>query len=198
MVMTARDGDQMDATDDDSAAAPILVTGFGAFPGVPDNPSERFARSVHGQIVAGRAIVGRVLPVEWRRAWPALLEAVDTHRPIALLMYGVARHRTQVEVERVARNRTAARVDAVGELPPAEHVLPDAPDALLTTLPWRALTGPHVGTSDNAGDYLCNYVMFRSVHALCNHVPHCGFVHMPEHETPGAHAVLTRLSRLLR
>lgn len=198
MSVMSREGDQNDAPGTAVAARPILVTGFGPFPGVADNPSGRFARSVHGETVGGRPVLGRVLPVEWRRAWPILLEAVEAYRPLALLMYGVATQRDRVEVERIARNRAGPRVDAAGELPRAACIVAEGPAEVATTLPWADLLGPHVGTSDDAGDYLCNYVMYRSVHALCDRVPYCGFIHLPDRETPGARAVLTRLGRLLR
>ncbi len=198
MSVTSPGGEHTDAPGRAVAAGPILVTGFGPFPGVADNPSGRFARSVDGERVAGRPVIGRVLPVEWGSAWPALVEAVEAHAPVALLMYGVAVNRQQVEVERIARNRAGPRADAAGALPASPQIVVDGPETLPTTLPWSDLIGPHVGTSDDAGDYLCNYVMFMSVHALCNRVPYCGFIHLPDRETPGARAVLTRLGRLLR
>lgn len=189
---------QNDASTAATAARPVLVTGFGPFPGVADNPSGRFARAVDGTWIDGVPVIGRVLPVDWRAAWPLLLDAVETHRPAALLMYGVATSRVRVEVERVARNVAAPKPDAVGGLPIDGCIEPDGPPTLDTTLPWQALVGPDVGVSDDAGDYLCNYVMFRSVYSLCNRVPHCGFVHLPARPTPGAYAVLNRMVQHLR
>jgi len=179
-------------------AATVLVTGFGPFPGVEDNPSGRFARGVDGMVIDGVSVVGRVVPVEWRRAWPAIAAAVEAHAPVALLMYGVATRRTRVEVERIARNVIGRQLDAAGEVPSGRQIVPDAPSELPTTLPWASLLGPDVGTSLDAGDYLCNYVMYRSVHQLCDRLRYCGFVHLPAHETPGALAVLTRLVAALR
>lgn len=184
-----------DAPQPSADAATILVTGFGPFPGVPDNPSGRFARTVDGVRLGAVRIVGRVIPVEWHRAWPVIRAAVDAIRPTALLMYGVAVQREQVEVERLARNIAGLRLDAAGSLPGDARLVPDGPDVLPTTLPWRALVGEGVGVSDDAGDYLCNAVMFRAVHALRGRVPYCGFVHIPPHETAGTRAVLTRLAR---
>lgn len=191
-------GDQTDAATPPSAAGPVLVTGFGHFPGVDDNPSGRFARAVDGTTIDGVAVIGRVVPVEWRRAWPAIVEAVEAHRPAALLMYGVAVNRSQVEIERFAHNLTGASADAVGALPDSPRIVRDAPDRLDTTLPWEALLGPQVGLSEDAGDYLCNYVMYMSVYTLCNRVPFCGFVHVPAHDSPGAYAVLRRMVGQLR
>lgn len=197
MKRSTLSGPLSDAPVEPQAARPVLVTGFGPFPGVHDNPTARFARAVDGTRVHGVPIVGRVVPVEWRRAWPIIREAVEVHRPVALLMYGVAVQRSRVEVERYAHNVAGERLDAIGELPGLSRVVADAPDRLDTTLPWQALVGPHVGTSEHAGDYLCNYVMYMSVHALCNLVPFCGFVHVPAHDTPGTRAVLARLVRQL-
>lgn len=190
-------GGQTDASRAAGDAAPVLVTGFGPFPGVADNPSGRFAREIDGAVIDGVPIVGRVVPVEWRRAWPTIREAVEQVKPMALLMYGVATQRARVEIERVARNVSGPRLDAIGELPADPWVIADAPSTLATRLPWSALTGPRVGLSDDAGDYLCNAVMYASVHRLGDRVRCCGFVHLPAHETEGTYAVLARLVRHL-
>lgn len=178
-------------------AGGLLVTGFGPFPGVADNPSGRFAASVDGARVDGVAVAGRVIPVEWGRAWPAVRAAVEALRPAALLMYGVAVQRQRVEVERLARNVAGRRPDAVGALPPHARLVPDGPAALPTTLPWRDLVGPAVGVSDDAGDYLCNAVTFHAMHALGERLRFCGFVHIPPSPTPGVRAVLVRLAGVM-
>lgn len=178
----------------DRRAPVVLVTGFGPFPGVADNPSARFAAAVDGREIGGARIVGRVIPVDWSAAWPAIEAAVAETRPDALLMYGVAVQRHRVEVERVARNVAGPRLDARGALPADEAIAPGGPSTLPCRLPWAALLGPEVGASDDAGDYLCNFVLYQAVHRLGDAVRYCGFVHLPAGDDPGALAVLTRLA----
>ncbi len=155
----------------------LLVTGFGPFPGVEDNPTARLARALDGASLAGRRVAGRVLPTAWADAWPTLAAAVAEVEPRALIMLGVATKRARIEVERVAHNRCAAREDHAGCGPAADQVIAGGPATLPTRLPWADLVDGAVGTSDDAGDYLCNLVFYRALHDLA--LPLVGFVHVP-------------------
>ncbi|MEZ4428804.1 MAG: hypothetical protein R3A51_14075 [Nannocystaceae bacterium] len=173
----------------------LLVTGFGPFPGVDDNPSGALARSLDGRTLGGVTIAGVWVPTSWRAAWPTIVAAVARCRPRALVMLGVASTRAAVAVERVAVNEAAARRDVDGALPEAATILADAPARLTTTLPWSTLVGDGVVASDDAGRYLCNYVFFRALAEL--EVPVRGFVHMPTDGAAQARALLERLARAL-
>lgn len=154
----------------------ILVTGFGPFGRVIDNPSARAALEVHGRRVAGETVIGRVLPVSYARASAEVSEVVAASGPVRLVVgLGVATNRGDVEVERTGR-RTCdpARpdVDGVGvddlggpELVPATIDV----EALARALKARI--------SDDAGGYVCNAWLFRVAQALPD-VP-VGFVHIP-------------------
>ncbi len=155
----------------------VLVTGFGPFPGVDENPTAWLARGLDGATLAGRRVAGRALPTAWAEAWPTLRAAVAAVEPRALIMLGVATGRARIEVERVARNRCAARVDHAGCGPDGDAVVLGGPATLPTRLPWRDLVGADVGVSDDAGDYLCNLVFYRALHDLA--LPLVGFVHVP-------------------
>jgi len=149
----------------------VVVTGFGPFPGVPDNASGALARVVDGARFGGWQVVGRVLDTSWQRAWPTLLATVEATRPQALVMFGVAA-RSQVELECVARNLVDDRPDCDGRMPPAAH-LADGPAELATTLPREGAE-----LSQSAGAYLCNALFYQAQLHL-GHVPHRGFVHIP-------------------
>ena len=158
--------------------AHLLITGFGPFPGVADNPTARAALTLDGATLSGLRVAGRVLPTSWARAWPTLHAAVAALRPHAVLMLGVAARRSLIEVELVARNHAAARADVDGDLGPGGEVLPGAPATLRTRLPWEALLGEGVAASEDAGDYLCNALFYRALHDL--RPSFVGFVHVPD------------------
>ena len=69
----------------------VLITGFGPFPGVADNPSARLARALDGRVVGGVRFVGEVLPVSYRRAPAQTLRLAAAHKADAILGTGVAR-----------------------------------------------------------------------------------------------------------
>lgn len=181
------------------ADAPLLlITGFGPFPGISDNPSGHFAAAVDGLVIEGVRIVGRVIPVRWRDAWAHIEAHLAAHAPDALLMLGVAAERTRVEVELVGRNINRSAVDAAGELPAAAEVVPGGPADLPTRLPWRALTSAEVGTSSDAGAYLCNHVLYRALAVDPARLPCCGFVHLPAAPTEATGRLVAALARRLR
>jgi pyroglutamyl-peptidase len=168
----------------------LLITGFGPFPGVDDNPSGRLARTLDGTTFAGVRLSGRILDTHWLLAWPQLQTAVAALQPSALIMLGVA-SRDRVEVERIAYNQAAPRVDCAGALPADAVLVPDGPATLSTRLPWDRLDA---ATSDDAGRYLCNAIFYRALHGLT--LP-CGFVHMPPEGGETARALIQRYARLL-
>lgn len=163
----------------------ILVTGFGPFEGIEENPSGALAAEL------GRAadVEAEVLPVEWGR----IDDFVSTTLAVrwrAVLMLGVAADRDSVSLERVAVNLSEpARKDVTGALAPSRRLVEGAPDAYFSTLPIHALetalvrAGFPVTRSPSAGTFLCNALFYRARHALAERGTPCGFVHVPP--TPG-------------
>lgn len=176
----------------------ILLTGFGPFPGMAQNVSERFVSKL-AHLAARRfsahRVVARVLPTEWERA-PQRLEALyERERPKLVLHFGVSSEARSYVLEGVARNACKAAEDAAGSLPPANVVVEGGSETLDAKLPvddivdrLLAIRVPIV-TSDNAGGYLCNALLYRSL-LLANQLrepPVVGFFHIP-HVIPAAQA----------
>ncbi|MGK0359162.1 MAG: pyroglutamyl-peptidase [Bradymonadia bacterium] len=167
----------------------LLVTGFGAFPGVPENPSGAVARLLDGTVRGDVRIVGREIETSWARAWPALAEAARVEAPDALVMLGVSA-RAVLQIELTARNLCNARVDCDGCEPDAAALVADGPAMLPTTLPWQALDA---ATSDDAGGYLCNAVFYLAQHHL-HTIPLRGFVHLPKAGADDAQQLILQLA----
>jgi pyroglutamyl-peptidase len=158
--------------------APLLVTGFGPFPGMPDNPSQAIVHRVAARGLPG--VSARVLPTEWAVCdWLA-----EAARPATtVLMFGVAGRAERIRYERVSRPRAVARHDAAGRLPDRAP-----PRSRRTTVDVAALVrqarrnGFPVALSDDAGAYICN----ASYGAALSAVPHGLFVHVPQARPSGA------------
>lgn len=161
------------------ASRTLLVSGFTAFGPHEDNPAARIAAAVDGLRLPGVVVAGVTLPVVWRDAFPTLQRAVEACAPAALLMLGVA-DRPDVCFEVLARNVQGARVDASGALPEGAVVDAAGPGLLPGRLPWSRLSAAPlpVRYSNDAGDYLCNHLLYRAMASL-PHVPVRGFVHIP-------------------
>ena len=181
----------------------ILLTGFGAFPGVDSNAT---AELIPDLAEAARArfpeheVIGEVLPVEWNRAPQALKHLVGRATVLAL-HFGVSPEVTGFQIELVGRNVRGPRQDAMGELPTCEAVVATGPAILASTLPAERIVarltrgGFPCCTSNNAGNYLCNALMYHSLTAART-LPApflSGFIHVPA-GLPGKHCPTGRAS----
>jgi len=171
----------------------VLLTGFGPFPGVPDNPSGRLAETLAGTWSFGSDLHWQVLPTEWDTV-AALASALhDTLQPHVMIHFGLSERSKTFRIERSAHNRTAPRPDAKGALPSAAVVLSQSPDRLDTRLPAAELAahlrgrGLAATTSRSAGSYLCNFLYYLSLDwgARQESAPLALFVHIPHASAQG-------------
>lgn len=168
----------------------LLVTGFGPFLDVVDNPSGALARAVDDAALSGLCdrvfplldagpvrIVGRTLRVSYADAPAEAVRLAWELGAIAVVGCGVAVSRPRVSVERVGRRRCGPGADVDGNVLAA--LAPDgAPDEVPATLCVDALAAALDGeVSDDAGGYVCNAWLYRVARALPG-VP-VGFVHVP-------------------
>ena len=162
----------------------LLITGFGPFPGVPDNPSGRLARrlaaSPHLRRLLGQAPDCLVLDTRYGALDTGLAPAL-AKRPHAVLMIGVAARRSRVCVETRAINRVSRLFpDAGGAVGrtlafepggPAQRRSPAATPILVALR--RA--GLDAAASRDAGRYLCNAAYYLVLEQGCPAV----FLHIP-------------------
>ncbi len=150
----------------------ILVTGFGRFLDVVENPSGAIARAADGFSFGGVgsdeagsdgsrrdgsgrdavrvSVRGVELPVAWREAKRQMIELVERLHPDGVLMFGVCRD-PFFRVEVLAKNAGGHKPDAVGEVVTDAARDPllrldgdEAAVALRTTLPVAEMMA-HVG-----------------------------------------------------
>jgi pyroglutamyl-peptidase len=169
--------------------ATVLITGFGSFPGAPVNPTaalaERLARTFRRR---GVRCVPHVFSTAYHAVDRDLPALIRQHRPVAILMFGLAARRRHLSVELCARNRVSPWFpDAAGFVPQRATIAPGA----LAHVPGRApfaklltaarATGIKTKPSRDAGGYVCNYVYWRALESAGK--PGCPrvmvFVHVP-------------------
>jgi pyroglutamyl-peptidase len=172
----------------------VLVTGFGPFPGVEDNPTARLVQQLDGVVLSGEPavrVIGRVLPVSYRRGPQEAIALAREHEVALVLGFGVARGRPQVCVERLGVRVEQGSPDVDGETMTGMDGPEVVPATLDTPLLIEAL---QASPSDDAGRYVCNAWLYEVSRALT--VP-VGFVHVPE-EGLAPERVLQALARLVR
>ncbi|MBK1624749.1 pyroglutamyl-peptidase I [Afifella marina] len=179
------------ASGGDKADRPrLLVTGFGPFPGVATNPSawlvERLADKAGGPRLDADLRTA-ILATDWQEGPNTLDLLWQTHHPDVVVHFGVAAGARGFRLERVARNARLARPDVRGALPPSAELEEAGPPSWRGSLPLRrihaALSGAGIPAdfSDDAGDYLCNAIFYRSGRyaAEAGRLVMAGFIHLP-------------------
>lgn len=167
----------------------LLLTGFGPFPGVPINATMRLVPEL-AEAVAQHFPDVRcstlLLATEWSTAPARVAEAIEGMPPDVLLHFGVSSRARGFEIETRARNACQASPDAAGTLPAAAVLMDAGQDFLPASLPVRHILarlrarGLPAFASRDAGAYLCNAVLYRS---LAQHretgSARVGFIHIP-------------------
>lgn len=150
----------------------VLITGFGPFPGVAENPSAALARAVDGRVVDGVRFVGEVLPVSYRRAPDQTVALRDAHKADVVLGTGVCRDEV-ARLETVAHHVLESRVDIEGQT----LTLLAGPAQVPATFAGADLADRlGVARSDDAGRYVCNAWLYQVAQRAG--VP-VGFLHIP-------------------
>ena len=150
----------------------ILLTGFGPFPGMPENISGALVTAL--AVEAARAfpqfdVRFEILATEWAQAPARVIELIAELSPVLSLHFGVAKSATDIRFESCAANQCHAAEDAAGLQPLSNILVSDGDDVHAATIPVSAVyqklaaNGFPVSISDDAGGYLCNAVLYHSV-----------------------------------
>ena len=168
----------------------VLLTGFGAFPGVPCNATmllvprlQKLAR----QHFPGVVFVSEVLPTEWHVAPARVDTLLSIYRPDVVLHFGVSSRARGFEIETRAVNVCAIAPDAAGAYPDGDVIDHDGAAHIGALWPvgdiLRRLRrrGIRAYASRDAGTYLCNRTLHHTlgVEALHPDLTRVGFVHVP-------------------
>ncbi len=169
----------------------ILLTGFAPFGGSENNPSRQIAEHLHGETVGGARVIGLTLPVVMGEDADLLTAAIADHKPVLVLMLGLATGATCIDVERFAVN---LRYTDLGD--PAKPLEPNLPQsvviadgraALFSTVDAERVAaaistaGVPARAHGYAGAYACNHVFYQALHYAFQWEMRyrAGFLHLP-------------------
>ncbi|MGM0922431.1 MAG: pyroglutamyl-peptidase I [Bacillota bacterium] len=165
----------------------VLLTGFEPFLHYTINPTAEIVKHLHGQSIGQFEVCGKVLPVQFSKTWEQCYVHIEEEKPDAVLMLGLAAGRYKITPERVAINCADGEKDNEGIIKQDEWIQSDGPDAYFSTLPIRTFVnvmqekGLPAEISNTAGTYLCNYIMYQTLHYFKKadrDIP-AGFIHLP-------------------
>jgi pyroglutamyl-peptidase len=164
----------------------VLVTGFGPFPGVPDNATGPVVAALAGSAaMPGIELVTEIIPVLWTFARGVARDAAARAKPHAILHFGVSKRLKGFEIETRAFNLSGPKEDCAGSVWPRRPLDISGERMLEATLPpailVRALRreGLPAQISKDPGRYLCNALFYWTLADAREGGPLVSFIHMP-------------------
>ena len=173
---------------------PIIITGFGAFGGLPDNPSSTLVNT----IISNTTIEGYMNEGpnnKFQIVQHAILDtSVEGAKELQKLQklpasfhlhLGVHGGAKQIHVESQAFNNDDFRIPDNKGIQLKNHTIaPECPEIYQTSIDVCKLVeslGEGYCVSNDPGRFLCNHVFFQSLRwcATCDGTKHCLFVHVP-------------------
>jgi len=176
----------MTGSDSGGPGGDIVVTGFGRFPGVTDNPSHALIDALREtpDLLPGDAAC-RLIEVSYAAVPPAL-DAILADPPAALVMTGFSRRATGLRLEtRAHDHRSPEHEDAFGLRPQAGEAIRHYMEQVRADLPAISGTVARSGIdcvlSDDAGAYVCNQTYHTALSRIAaRDLPTLAvFVHIP-------------------
>lgn len=165
----------------------ILITGFDPFGGETVNPAYEAVKLLPDTI-AGAEIIKLEVPTRFHRAGAVLEDAMQRHKPDAVICVGQAGGRAAITPEKVAINLMDGRIpDNAGYQPVDVPIWEDGETAYFTSLPVKAMVqrmrdaGIPAAVSYTAGTYVCNYLLYTLLYLIDKKYPNVrgGFIHVP-------------------
>ena len=138
--------------------------------------------------VAGAEIIKLEVPTRFHRAGAVLEDAMQRHKPDAVICVGQAGGRAAITPEKVAINLMDGRIpDNAGYQPVDMPIREDGETAYFTSLPVKAMVqrmrdaGIPAAVSYTAGTYVCNYLLYTLLYLIDKKCPNVrgGFIHVP-------------------
>lgn len=162
----------------------LLVTGFGAFRDIGENPSAWLAERMGGTVLeVGYSDVD------------AFLDGLDSESFDAWLMIGVHAGAERMHLETVAKNSCGPGEDVHGVIAGPGRIDPAQPPQLAGTMFDGSFESDSAVLTVDAGGYLCNYLFFRGLSRFPE--KRIGFLHVPRPEVMNLKAQLAEAHRIV-
>lgn len=178
---------------------PILVTGFEPFGGHTTNISGDVALALDGLTVRNHVIESMVLSVD-ETGSIAVANRTSEQKFAAIIHLGLAENAESPQIEMRAKDILDFRIPDNYGRQIRDSTITGTGDLYSTIKPndWdidRMIDSPIL--SNDAGEFLCNETLYRTLYALKNDTP-CFFLHLPLEQNDANGLVLQCIDRMLR
>ncbi len=162
----------------------LLITGFGSFRDIDENPSGWLAEQLGGQ----------VLEVSYS-AVDEFIAGLDGDSFDSWLMIGVHGGAERIHLETVAKNSCGPGADVRGVVAGPGVIDASLPPQVSGTLFDDSFESENAVLTVDAGGYLCNYLFFQGLAWFGE--KRIGFIHVPRVEVMGLEDQLVELRRIM-
>lgn len=176
----------------------VLISGFEPFGGREVNPTALLVDALKNReipIPEELTLDQILLPVTFEKSFEVLQEKIEAFNPDIVICLGLAAKRENIELESRAVNKIHADIkDNAGAEPQNQLISKTGDEVYLSTLPIQGIAGAltkeelPVKISNDAGNFVCNYLFYRLMETNQDTERLCGFIHvplLPEHAQPG-------------
>ena len=176
----------------------IIITGFGSFGDVLSNPTEKLIKSLKEEL-RDELYQLYVLPVSYSYCSSWSEEHISESTSL-VIHFGVSVKSRAIQLERIGRRVVGSSLDVDGKCYHRKTVDGEL-DSIQTALDLHLLQqellekGYLCEVSDNAGDYLCNFILFNSLKIAPEKSL---FVHVPPEEELSAEELKSFTLELIR
>ncbi len=176
----------------------VLITGFGPFGDVKENPSQKLLKSLN-ELLPQDKFICEVLPVSYSFCEDWILEQ-NRHEFAFVLHFGVAMKSEKIRLEKKAKNFCGEGKDITG-FSKTGLIKENEPKSLVSQVntehlaEWLNNEGFPCEVSEDAGDYLCNFLYFISLLHFSGNVL---FVHIPSEKVVAIEELIQFTKALLR
>ncbi|OWU65941.1 MAG: hypothetical protein CBB60_002105 [Armatimonadetes bacterium Cent15-Ar3] len=165
----------------------LLVTGFGPFRDITDNPSAQLASGLPGETA--------ILTVQYGHV-ESFARSLRLRDESTILCLGLNARATELKFELYAHNQIGAERGFGSRVHSRTIIRPSGPKTLgQTLLDPKQLASLEMSTSYTPGDYLCNFLLY----SLLVRYPakRIGFVHVPHFDNVPKESQMKALEKLL-
>lgn len=166
----------------------IILTGFGPFGDISSNPTEKLINSLKDEL-QDKLYQLYVLPVSYDFCSSWSEEHISDSTSL-IIHFGVSAKSNVIQLERTGKNIIGSSADVNGKAP-QRKILESGPEEIQSKLDLESVQkelgekGFNCEVSDNAGDYLCNFILYKSLmiapeKSLFVHVPPENVVSVPD------------------
>lgn len=176
----------------------VIITAFGPFGDVTSNPTEKLINSLKEEL-QDELYRLFVLPVSYSYCSNWVKDHISAESSL-VIHFGVSAKSKIIQLERTGRNLVGSSADVDGKFLQGKIVAEEI-GSIQSGLDLNSLKanlnskGFPCDVSDDAGDYLCNFILFKS---LCVAPRRTLFVHVPPEEEMSIGALKAFTLELLR